>query len=465
MVRQSPSVGYSLNVFPDETLAELWTTLRTRAVRIRREAFGNRPFPVELRLSAQMVAELRAKPQAVVELRDYLRREGLRLVTLNAFVPVSFHQPNLKERVYLPAWHEGDERIRYTCDCADLLAELAPAEVAEPSLSVPGGVLKRDFADAPDIHRQTADALRRCAGHCAALEKRTGRRIVIAIEPEPGLTYERTDEVIAFFAKFFPSPESRRHLGVNFDICHQLVEFEDQSARSHRRKEVVVAPDATNPPINEPQLLVSDLKEGRHSCRPISRDEVGDKSVAAPWGAHGSDATDRPPHVGPYEPSGLLASVAALEKAGVRITKIHVSNCIEIAKPLVAPELLESLRRGYAESKFLHQTAGADKTGRVVYFSLDLPEVLTPDGLRAMAHAGIETLRIHYHMPLLPGGAMPTTLSAVESFVRGVALSHPDVPLVIETYTWLEHMPAAGGKRQDLPANIAAEIAHVRGWF
>jgi sugar phosphate isomerase/epimerase len=388
MVRQSPSVGYSLNVFPDETLAELWTTLRTHAVRIRREAFGNRPFPVELRLSAQMAAELRAKPQAVIELRDYLRGEGLRLVTLNAFVPVSFHQPNLKARVYLPAWHESDERIRYTCDCADLLTELAPAEVAEPSLSVPGGVLKRDFADAPGIHRQTADALRRCAEHCAAMEKRTGRRIVIAIEPEPGLTYERTDEVIAFFAKFFPTPESRRHLGVNFDICHQLVEFEDPAA-----------------------------------------------------------------------------SVAALEKAGVRITKIHVSNCIEIAKPLVAPELMEALRRGYAESKFLHQTAGADKTGRVVYFSLDLPEALTPDGLRAMAHAGVETLRIHYHMPLLPGGVMPTTLSAVESFVRGLALSHPDVPLIIETYTWLEHLPAAGGKRQDLPANIAAEIAHVRGWL
>ncbi len=103
MVRQSPSVGYSLNVFPDETLDELWTTLRTRAARIRRDAFGNRPFPVELRLSAQMVAELRAKPQAVIELRDYLRGEGLRLVTLNAFVPASFHQPNLKERVYLPA--------------------------------------------------------------------------------------------------------------------------------------------------------------------------------------------------------------------------------------------------------------------------------------------------------------------------------------------------------------------------
>ena len=212
--------------------------------------------------------------------------------------------------------------------------------------------------------------------------------IVIAIEPEPGLTYERSDEVIAFFTKFFPSPESRRHLGVNFDICHQLVEFEDPAA-----------------------------------------------------------------------------SVAALEKAGVRITKIHVSNCIEVTKPLVAPELLEALRRGYAESKFLHQTAGADAAGRVVYFSLDLPEVLTPDGLHAMAHAGVETLRIHYHMPLLPGGAMPTTLPAVESFVRDFARSRTDVPLVIETYTWLEHLPAAGGKRQDLPANIAAEIAHVRGWL
>jgi len=220
------------------------------------------------------------------------------------------------------------------------------------------------------------------------LEKRTGRRLVVAIEPEPGLTCERTDDVIAFFGKFFPTPESRDHLGVNFDICHQLVEFEDPAA-----------------------------------------------------------------------------SVAALEQAGIRISKIHVSNCIEIARPLVAPELLEALRRGYAESKFLHQTAGADRTGRVRYFTLDLPESLTPDGLRAMARAGIETLRIHYHMPLLPGGAMPTALSAVELFVRGFAQDRPSVPLIIETYTWLEHLPAIGGGRQDLAARIAAEITHVGRWL
>jgi hypothetical protein len=38
-----------------------------------------------------------------------------------------------------------------------------------------------------------------------------------------------------------------------------------------------------------------------------------------------------------------------------------------------------------------------------------------------MAHAGVEKIRIHYHMPLLPGGAMPTTLAAVETFVRHFA--------------------------------------------
>jgi len=390
MGRQGTSIGYSLNVFPDESLEELRHTLRHRAPHIRREAYHDREFPVELRFSQRMVEELRAQPAAVTELRDMLRDEGLRLVALNAFVPISFHQPNLKERVYLPTWHESDERLRYTCDCADLLAALAPPEVKEPTLSVPAGALKRDFADAPGVHEQTAGALRRFAQHCAELEQRTGRRVTVGLEPEPGLAYERTSEVIEFFAKFRPALDgetgSGRYLGVNFDICHQLVEFED-----------------------------------------------------------------------------LAQSVAVLQAAGIQIAKVHISNCIEIEKPLVAPELLEALRRRYAESKFLHQTCGVNAAGQPVYFSLDLPPVLTPDGLRALAHAGVEKLRIHYHMPLLPGGAMPTTLADVETFVRRFAKAQPKVPLVIETYTWLELTAASG--TPDLVPSIADEIHHVSGWL
>jgi sugar phosphate isomerase/epimerase len=416
MGRQGTSVGYSLNVFPDESLEELRHTLRHRAPHIRREAYHDREFPVELRFSQRMVEELRAQPAAVAELRDLLRDEGLRLVALNAFVPISFHQPNLKERVYLPTWHESDERLRYTCDCADLLAALAPPEVKEPTLSVPAGALKCNFAEpvaerasvqpamakpassqtkAPErwrvqLHAQTAAALRQCAQHCAELEKRTGRRITVGLEPEPGLAYERTSEVIEFFVKFRPALDgesgSGRYLGVNFDICHQLVEFED-----------------------------------------------------------------------------LAQSVAALQAAGIQIAKIHVSNCIEIEKPLVAPELLEALRRRYAESKFLHQTCGVNAASQPVYFSLDLPPVLTPDGLRAMARACVEKLRVHYHMPLLPGGAMPTTLAEVETFVRRFAKAQPKVPLMIETYTWLELTASSG--TPDLVPSIAEEIHHVGGWF
>ncbi len=390
MGRQSTSIGYSLNVFPDESLEELRHTLRHRAPHIRREAFRDREFPVELRFSQRMVEELRAQPAAVAELRDLLRDEGLRLVALNAFVPVSFHQPDLKERVYLPTWHESDERLRYTCDCADLLAALAPPEVKEPTLSVPAGALKQDIANTPGVHEQTAAALRRCAQHCAELERRTGRRVTVGIEPEPGLAYERTSEVIEFFAKFHPALDGEigggRYLGVNFDICHQLVEFED-----------------------------------------------------------------------------LAQSVAALQAADIRIAKIHISNCIEIEKPLIAPELLEALHHRYATSKFLHQTYGVNAAGQPVYFSLDLPPVLTPDGLRAMAHTGVEKLRIHYHMPLLPGGAMPTTLADVENFVRRFAKAQPKVPLVIETYTWLEL--TAGSGKPDLVPSIADEIRHVSGWL
>lgn len=339
-------VGYALNAFPYDTLPELWACLEGEVLRLKQLAFPAAPFPVELRFSAALVNELRADCHEVGRLKWFLETNGLDLVTVNGFVMPRFHGEPVKERVYLPAWHESNARERFTKDCLDLLALLAPSA----SVSVPFGALKPVSMDA------VAPAILRCAEHA----QKTGG--VLALEPEPGLCVETTPEAIEFFERFVPD-RLRQNLGVNFDLAHQLVEFED-----------------------------------------------------------------------------LAASIAALQRASVMIAKIHVSNAAEMTE----------LEPFYADSIYLHQTCGADPTGKRTYFSLDWPATPPP--------AGLAKFRIHYHLPVCPT-EFRTTLPAVEHFLTAVLPSVPvTVPAIIETYTWPQQLR----DRSRLVENIAQELAWVR---
>ncbi len=402
LMRPTNPLGYSLNVFPDETLAELWRTLREEAVAIQREMFGKENFPLELRFSAQKVQELIADPARCEHLGRFLRANRLELVTLNAFVPLTFHEPNVKEKVYLPRWDEGNARVEYTNACATVLAEVGSREVKYLSLSVPAGVLKRDT---PLTQREVSAAtfavnLARCV---VPLQKL--KRCVIALEAEPGLTCERTEELVEFFegaldvygagwllqeGKVGTLEEGRRLLrkfvGVNFDTCHQLVEGED-----------------------------------------------------------------------------LRASTEKLWQAGIAIFKVHISNCLRLLRPAKNAKKLRELRLKYARSKFLHQTTAFDGG---TAFSLDLPEIFTARR-EEFCGAQVRDLRVHYHMPLLRGGKMPTMLAEVRDFSRWF-VRQPQArgcPLIIETYTWWELLGGKGrGMASTLRRLIGEELQEVRSW-
>ena len=213
-----PTLGYALNAFPCETFADWWTCLNTDVLEIKRRVFPAETFPIEMRFSAQLLGEL--TPDRVLQLKTFFAAHGLALVTVNAFVMPHFHGAPVKERAYLPAWHAGDARLNFTNRCVDRLAELAPGG----SVSVPFGALKPvTLAEvAPNILKAGAYAAR--------------RGCIVALEPEPGLCVETTAEVVEFFTRFVPD-RLRPHLGVNFDLAHQLVEFEDLPAALARLRQ------------------------------------------------------------------------------------------------------------------------------------------------------------------------------------------------------------------------------------
>lgn len=214
----------------------MWPVLEGDVLKIKETAFPDAVFPIELRFSDRLVRELQSDCDQVAKLKYFLDTHDLALITVNGFVMPAFHGEPVKERVYLPAWHDSDARLRFTNACLDLLAQLAPPTVERASspfgstaladeragcpfysVSVPFGALK------PVTMDTVAGNILKAGEHAA---RQNG---VVALEPEPGLCVETTGEVVEFFERFVPD-RLRPHLGVNFDLSHQLVQFEDLSA-------------------------------------------------------------------------------------------------------------------------------------------------------------------------------------------------------------------------------------------
>lgn len=226
-------LGYCTNVHPAEDVAGIVDQLRRLSAGVRAALEWPR-LGVGLWLPRTAATEL-ADPAACARLREVLDELGLEVVTLNGFPYQGFQQKVVKHRVYRPDWTE-DARVTWTLDLARILARLLPDDVATGSIStLPLGWREPwdGAADAAAIANlaTVGDAL-------AALEEETGKRILLAIEPEPGCRVQTTAEAAAVAERV-----GRPHVAICVDLCHLAVEFEDPVAAiaALRERDVVVA--------------------------------------------------------------------------------------------------------------------------------------------------------------------------------------------------------------------------------
>jgi sugar phosphate isomerase/epimerase len=203
---------YCTNIHPGESWAEVRANLETHVLAVKQRVCPEAPFGVGLRLSARAADEVDP-----IALRRWLDEHGLYVFTINGFPYGPFHGTPVKEMVYRPDWHELS-RVTYTNRLADLLVELVPDGVVGTISTVPGCF--QDRAGDPAV---MADHLARCAAHLATLEQRTGKHLMIALEPEPCCVIETLAQAVAFFETH---ELDRRYLGLCLDACHAAVEFE-----------------------------------------------------------------------------------------------------------------------------------------------------------------------------------------------------------------------------------------------
>jgi hypothetical protein len=229
-------LGYCTNVHPGRSLAEVEAGLDRFAVPVR-ERIGA-PIAAGLWLADPVAREVLSQPDGPRRLADGLAQRGLVCYTLNAFPFGDFHSPRVKDGVYLPDWAQP-ERLEYTWNCARILAELLPDGV-DGSIST----LPLAFKGHPAGHGPLDRCIAQLIDLAARLQRlfdETGRRVRLAIEPEPFCRIETTDEAVWHFRRLFDMAEVsdllghsaggaaavREHIGLCYDVCHQAVEFEE----------------------------------------------------------------------------------------------------------------------------------------------------------------------------------------------------------------------------------------------
>jgi hypothetical protein len=234
---------YSTLVHPGDTWPEMRHSLETYVPEVKRRFCPDAPMGVSLRISNASAQALVGDAAERAWVKGFLDANDLYVYTVNAFPYGPFKGEQVKERVYEPDW-TTEERTQYTMNVARILTEITGPEV-EPTIQTAPLAFRPKATEESYVAAFTENLLRVVA-FLMNLEKETGRRVKLALEPEPYCFLETIPETVDYFnervystaaalriAELSGQPLAevfqgvRRYLGVVFDICHQSVEFED----------------------------------------------------------------------------------------------------------------------------------------------------------------------------------------------------------------------------------------------
>lgn len=234
--------GYCTNIHAGIDFAAIVDNLKKYSAPVRKLINPAKPLGVGLWIPSEAADHLNQSNCAV--LCDTLQELKLTPYTINGFPFGNFHQAVVKHNVYLPTWADPKREL-FTRQLATILHQLLPAD-AIGSISTlplgwgtPNGKKSRNQRsydqpsqdhDGSELEVASGHHLRRVAEFLRRLELDSGRRIVLAIEPEPGCSLDTSTDVCEFFDRQLPTEMQRRYVTVCHDICHAAVMNEPQDA-------------------------------------------------------------------------------------------------------------------------------------------------------------------------------------------------------------------------------------------
>lgn len=359
-------LGYCSNIHPAHSWAQTREVLCGPIPRVKAEVSPEAGFGVGLRLSGEAARELRENPGALATLQEILSSEDLYVFTLNGFPYGPFHGQAVKAQVYRPDWREP-ERERYTADLVEVLAAIMPPGELGTISTVPGCFAPDADADAPE---RIADALRRQVARLHALHRARGTEIALALEPEPCCLLETIAQTVAFFEAHLLSAAA-------VDDVARAISEPRAAAEAAIRRHLGVCLDTCHAAV--------EFEEPRES-------------------------------------------VAALERAGIRIAKVQATTGLCV-RP-VDDAAIGALQR-FADGVYLHQVV-AQREGELRRF-VDLPDAFAAYA----AGARHDEWRVHFHVPVFL--ADPTPFRNTQTFLAEAlpaAIAAGCTHVEVETYTW-----------------------------
>lgn len=230
--RSGTLLGYCTNVHAGLDSDSILANLRKCALPVR-QRLGQDRLGVGLWFS-QMAAKELLEEDRLDRFKQQLQSMGLVPYTINGFPQQDFHQKVVKHRVYEPAWWEP-ARLQYTRDLVEILDRLLPEDLSGSISTLPIGWNQR-CTDQESRYAQAAANLLLLADELNARYEKTGRRIRIALEPEPGCIFTDNASLRAFYQRYWSTPaishaqaqRAREYLTICHDICHSAVMGENQ---------------------------------------------------------------------------------------------------------------------------------------------------------------------------------------------------------------------------------------------
>lgn len=227
-------ISYCTNIHPCESWQETFKSLKDYTHSLYQDLPGERKG-IGLRLSSLGVNEL--DEHNLFEFKNWLKENNYYINTINAFPYGNFHSSPVKKAVYLPDWSDS-KRLYYTKKTADILNEIG--EDHSSISTVPIG-WKADFADGNKL-KCAMKNLFEYALYAENIYQKSGKKIRLALEPEPGCYLENKNDVLFFFKKQLFNLDSfsqeeisllQDYIGICFDTCHFAVMFEDRLQSVH----------------------------------------------------------------------------------------------------------------------------------------------------------------------------------------------------------------------------------------
>lgn len=226
------TIGYCTNIHAGTTLAAIQANLVEYSEAVRKN-LGSSSLGVGLWIP-QSAAQQTAND--AIEFDKFLDARGLVPFTINGFPVDDFHGEIVKHSVYQPAWWEP-RRFDYTIQVATILAEMLAHRYRDGNTkpvgsvsTLPLGWPPADANETEQLTQRCGESMRHLATQLQTLEKASGCRITVAIEPEPGCLIETSKQAIEFFETHLPGRVHRRYLSICHDVCHASVMGESQSA-------------------------------------------------------------------------------------------------------------------------------------------------------------------------------------------------------------------------------------------